>query len=81
MLGVRYEPDLDQLVAEADIVSLHCPATPETHQILSAARIALLKPGAYVINTARGNLIDEEALIHALENGLIARRSFNFSSR
>ena len=71
MLGVRYEPDLDQLVAEADIVSLHCPATPETHQILSAARIALLKPGAYVINTARGNLIDEEALIHALENGLI----------
>ena len=71
MLGVRYEPDLDQLVAEADIVSLHCPATPETHQILSAARIALLKPSAYVINTARGNLIDEEALIHALENGLI----------
>ncbi len=71
MLGVRYEPDLDQLVAGADIVSLHCPSTPETRHILSAARIALMKPGAYVINTARGDLIDEEALIHALENGLI----------
>ena len=71
MLGVRYEPDLDRLVAEADIVSLHCPSTPETHHILSAGRIALMKPGAYVINTARGDLIDEKALIHALENGLI----------
>jgi glyoxylate reductase len=71
MLGVRYEPDLDQLVAEADIVSLHCPSTPETRNILSAGRIARMKPGAYVINTARSDLIDEEALIHALENGLI----------
>ena len=71
MLGVRYEPDLDRLVADADIVSLHCPASPETHHILSARRIALLKPGAYVVNTARGDLIDEEALIQALENGAI----------
>ena len=71
MLGVRYEPDLDQLVAEADILSLHCPTTPESRHILSKARLARMKPGAYVINTARGDLIDEEALIHALENGLI----------
>ena len=71
MLGVRYEADLAQLVAEADILSLHCPASPDTHHILNAARIALMKPDAYVINTARGDLIDEEALIHALENGLL----------
>ena len=71
MLGVRHEADLDKLVAEADILSLHCPASAETHHILNARRIALMKPDAYVINTARGDLIDEQALIHALENGLI----------
>ena len=66
MLAATYEPDLDKLIAEADILSLHCPATPETHHILSAARIRAMKPTAYVINTARGELIDEDALIAAL---------------
>jgi len=70
-VSAHYEPDLDKLIAEADIVSLHCPATPETHHILSAARIAAMKPSAYVINTARGELIDEEALIGALQGGRI----------
>jgi glyoxylate reductase len=69
MLGARYEPDLDAMIAQADILSLHCPASPETHHILSAARIAAMKPDAYVINTARGELIDEAALIAALEGG------------
>lgn len=69
MLGVRYEADLDRLVAEADIVSLHCPASAETHNILDARRIALMKRDAYVVNTARGELIDEGALIDALEQG------------
>lgn len=69
MLGARYEADLDALVAGADILSLHCPATPETHHILSAERIASMKRDAYVINTARGELIDEAALIAALEEG------------
>ncbi|HWU04055.1 MAG TPA: D-glycerate dehydrogenase [Novosphingobium sp.] len=69
MLGARYESDVDRLVAEADILSLHCPYSPETHQILSGRRIAAMKPDAYVINTARGDLIDEEALIAALEGG------------
>lgn len=72
MLAARCEPDLDRLVAEADILSLHCPATPETHHILSAARIASMKPTAHVVNTARGELIDEEALIDALEAGRLA---------
>ena len=69
MLGARYVENLDALVAEADILTLHCPATPETHDLLDARRIALMKPTAYIVNTARGELIDEDALIAALEGG------------
>jgi len=68
-LGVRYEPDMERLIAEADILSLNCPAGPATHHILNAARIARMKPTACVINTGRGDLIDEEALITALAQG------------
>jgi glyoxylate reductase len=57
------------MIARADILTLHCPSSPETRHVLSAARIAAMKPDAYVINTARGDLIDEEALIAALEEG------------
>jgi glyoxylate reductase len=69
MLGARHEPDIGRLIAEADILTLHCPAGSETHQILDAARIAAMKPGAFVINTSRGTLIDEDALVAALESG------------
>ena len=69
MLGARYEPDLDAMLARADIVTLHCPANAGTRGIIDARRIAAMKPGAYVINTARGDLIDEEALIAALGAG------------
>ena len=69
MLGARYEADLDRMLAEADIITLHCPASAETHQLLDSRRLALLKPDAFVINTARGDLIDENALIAALEAG------------
>ncbi len=72
MLGVRYEPNLERLIAEADILTLHCPAGAETHHVLNAARIASMKPDAFVINTARGDLIDEDALIAALEQGRLA---------
>ncbi len=68
-LRARFEPDLDKLIAEADILSLHCPATPETHHLLDARRIASMKPTSYIVNTARGQLIDEEALIQALAQG------------
>lgn len=67
MLGVRYEPDLDTLVREADILSLNCPASHDTRHLIDARRIALMKPEAYLINTARGDLIDEDAMIEALE--------------
>jgi glyoxylate reductase len=72
MLGARFEADLDSMIADADILSLHCPWTAETHRILDARRIASMKANACVINTARGDLIDEEALIAALETGRIA---------
>ncbi|WP_420382519.1 2-hydroxyacid dehydrogenase [Novosphingobium sp.] len=69
MLGARYEPDLDTLLASADILTLHCPATPDTHHLIDARRIALMKPGAFVINTARGKIVEEEAMIAALVSG------------
>ncbi|SFM04516.1 NAD(P)-dependent oxidoreductase [Methylobacterium pseudosasicola] len=70
--GVDFVP-LDQLLAESDVVSLHLLLTDETSGFLSAARIAALKPGAILINTARGALIDETALVEALRDGRIAR--------
>ena len=69
MLGASYVSGVDDLITGADILSLHCPATPETRGILSATRIASMQPDAYVINTSRGDLIDEAALIDALEAG------------
>jgi len=71
-LRARYVPDLDSLVAGSDIVTLHCPATPETHHLLDARRIALMKRSAYIVNTARGQLIDENALIEALAEGRLS---------
>ena len=69
MLGARYEPDLDALLMATDILTLHCPATPETLHLIDARRIALMKPGAFVINTARGTIVEEEAMIQALGSG------------
>jgi glyoxylate reductase len=71
-LGVTFEPDLDRLVARSDIVSLHCPLTAETDGLINAQRIALMKPTAYLINSSRGELVDEAALIDALQNEAIA---------
>ena len=72
MLGARFVPDVDTLVAEADILSLHCPLTEDTRGLIDARRIALMKPGSSIINTARGELIDQEALIAELESGHLA---------
>lgn len=71
-LGITYEPDLDRLVARSDIVSLHAPLTEETRGLIDAARLAAMKPDAYLINTSRGELVDEDALIAALQEGSIA---------
>ena len=63
---------LETLMAESDFVSLHCPHTPETRGLISREMIARMKPSAYLINTARGPVVDEEALIEALQNHKIA---------
>jgi glyoxylate reductase len=64
-----YVADLDQLLAESDIVSLHVPLTNDTRHLLDARRLELLKPTAVLVNTARGPVVDEEALAVALESG------------
>lgn len=72
--------DLDALLERADVVSLHLPATPETNGILSAARIARMKPGAVLVNTARGSLVDEDALARALGDGRLAAAGLDVTS-
>lgn len=62
----------DALLARADILSLHLPLTPETRRIIGAATLARMKPGAYLVNTARGGLVDEAALVAALQGGRVA---------
>ncbi|MEP9379545.1 D-glycerate dehydrogenase [Aquabacter sp. CN5-332] len=71
-LEATYWESLDQMLARMDIVSINCPHTPATYHLLSARRLKLLKPDAYVVNTARGEVIDENALIRMLEAGEIA---------
>jgi D-lactate dehydrogenase len=69
-LGVRYVP-LDALLAESDIVALHCPLTPETHHLIDDTAIARMKDGAMLVNTSRGALIDTQAVIDGLKSGKI----------
>ena len=67
-LEATYWESLDQMLAHMDIVSINCPRTPATYHLLNARRLALLKPTAYIVNTSRGEVIDESALAKALEN-------------
>jgi D-3-phosphoglycerate dehydrogenase / 2-oxoglutarate reductase len=68
---------LDDLLRGADIVSLHCPMTPETRGLIDAERLALMKPGAVLVNTARGPIVDLDAAADALVNGTIAAAAFD----
>lgn len=70
-LGVRLVT-LDELLETADFVSLHCPLTEETRGLIGARELALMKPSAYLLNTARGGIVDEDALYDALKGGTIA---------
>jgi D-lactate dehydrogenase len=71
VLGFRYVT-FDELLASADIVSLHAPALPETYHLINRQTLSAMKPGALLINTARGSLIDTEALAWALDTGILA---------
>ena len=71
-LGATYWDSLDQMLARMDIVSVNCPHTPATYHLLSARRLKLLKPNAYIVNTARGEVIDENELSRMIEAGSIA---------
>jgi D-lactate dehydrogenase len=70
-IGFEYLP-LDQLLARADYITLHAPGTPETHHLIDARAFAKMKPGVFIVNTARGSLIHTPALVTALESGKVA---------
>lgn len=71
-LGAEQRPSVEAVLAEADFVSLHCPATPETRHLINAARLKQMRPDAFLINTARGDVVDEAALVDALKAKTIA---------
>jgi glyoxylate reductase len=71
-LEATYWESLDQMLARMDIVSINCPHTPATYHLLSARRLKLMKPTAYIVNTARGEVIDENTLARMLEAGQLS---------
>lgn len=71
-LGVIQLSNVKGVLAEADFVSLHCPATPATYHLINEERLRLMKPSAFLINTARGDIVDEAALVQALDERRIA---------
>ena len=76
MEGVTFTPH-DQVIAQADVISLHCPLMPSTRNLIDLAAFRRMKRTAILINTARGGLVDESALIQALDEGLIAGAGFD----
>ena len=71
-LGAEPRERVEDVLREADFVSLHCPATPETRHLMNRDRLGLMRPEAYLINTARGDVVDEAALVEALRSRRIA---------
>jgi glyoxylate reductase len=70
-LDARYLP-LDELLATSDVVSVNCPYSPSTHHLISTEQLARMRPSAFLVNTARGPIVDEAALAEALQTGVIA---------
>ncbi len=71
-LGIRRCETLDELLASALVVSLHCPLTEETRHLMRAETIAMMRPGSYLVNTARGDVVDTSAIPAALASGQLA---------
>jgi lactate dehydrogenase-like 2-hydroxyacid dehydrogenase len=80
-LGAEPRGSVAEVLREADFVSLHSPATPETRHLINAERLALMKRGAFLINTARGDIVDEAALVDALQRGVIAGAALDVFER
>ena len=80
-LGAEQQSSLNAVLREADFVSLHCPATPETRHLIDTERLALMKPTAFLINTARGDIVDEAALVAALKERRIAGAALDVYER
>jgi glycerate dehydrogenase len=68
----RSQHTLEDVLRRSDVVSLHCPLTADNHHLINAERLALMRPGSFLLNTARGPLVDEAALAHALQHGPLA---------
>lgn len=79
-LGVEWA-ELDELLSLSDVISLHVPGTPETHHLLGERALALMKDGVLIVNTARGRVIDQEALIRALRSGKVAGAALDLFER
>jgi glyoxylate reductase len=71
-LEATYWDSLDQMLARMDIISVNCPHTPATFHLLSKRRLQLMRPEAFIVNTARGEILDEDALVKCLESGALA---------
>jgi lactate dehydrogenase-like 2-hydroxyacid dehydrogenase len=80
-LGAEPRDTVEQVLAESDFVSLHCPATPETRHLMNAERLGRMKPSAYLINSARGDVVEEAALVQALRRGTIAGAALDVFER
>ncbi len=80
-MNVSHGIPLDELLAAADVVSLHVPLTEETHHLVGERELGLMKPSAYLVNTSRGAVVDEAALARALEQGRIAGAALDVFER
>lgn len=76
-LNVSYRSSLDSLLSEADVITLHFPLNAETTGMISHREFSLMKDGVFLVNTCRGPVIDEGALIDALESGKVTRAGFD----
>ena len=72
ILGATWHDNLDDMLAQVNFLSIHCPATPKTYHMINAERLAKMRPDSYIVNTARGEIIDEAALAAALKSGVIS---------
>ncbi len=80
-VNARWAPDLDEALPHADFVSVHTPLTPDTRHQIDERRLALMKPTAVLINTARGPVVDESAVVRALSDGRLAAAGFDVYER